>query len=623
MPAPRPRSLFSEEHGEDAVNHGVIPLGNLSPTRPADDTRNQPNENNEDVVNRPDRHNIDLHGRPGQHQHEQRSQSLPRDAQPVLILDPAARTLTAWDVAALIVNKMIGTGIFTAPPAVLALTGNKGETIVLWFLGFLYTLLSMTIYLEFDFKLPFTGGELIFLDEMFPRPHLFCYTLYSVLFVTFFNTATSSMQFALQVLIGASSSLRRRPGDVSDKFSDRSAENLDQRLARFIAIAALTCVCLLLYWSTKASRAVNQFLAAIKVLMLVVLFVVGAVKAAMHNPFDFADTRGEITASHVSAFLLILFSFQGWENATFVVGEVQSYRTLRLGFMGAVWTVGSLYFLVNIVFLASIPYNDQNLDYASMFFDDSDAAQQGWAILTAISSSGSLVSVIYTSAKVKQAIGAAHILPWSNLTPMGGLILHWVVSTFWIIVTAAVYSFGEAVTFPAQLQTYMRGLIGMAFGFPRLEQQTQGRVLPQRLEFWTVHGEESSFLRKRPVRYSLATIYMIFNIMIVILPMVPPYKTASGATREVKGWYLVVINVAVLTLGLSYYALTFTSPRKTILEFAGVTFERDELAEHSARDKFYSKTSLFFVWRVQARATSKEVIQTMDRPDVAQALLVP
>lgn len=50
------------------------------------------------------------------------------------------RPLRWWDVSSLIINKMIGTGIYTSPPAVLVLTGNKREALGLWVTGFAYTL---------------------------------------------------------------------------------------------------------------------------------------------------------------------------------------------------------------------------------------------------------------------------------------------------------------------------------------------------------------------------------------------------------------------------------------------------------------------------------------------------
>lgn len=60
----------------------------------------------------------------------------------------SARDQTELDVAALIVNKMIGTGIFTGPSSVLLYTHNKSVAIGLWVLGFSYTLLR---YSKFAF----------------------------------------------------------------------------------------------------------------------------------------------------------------------------------------------------------------------------------------------------------------------------------------------------------------------------------------------------------------------------------------------------------------------------------------------------------------------------------------
>ena len=50
-------------------------------------------------------------------------------------------TLDRWDVAALIINKMVGTGIFTGPPQVLLYTQNKAMAMTFWVLGLIYTYL--------------------------------------------------------------------------------------------------------------------------------------------------------------------------------------------------------------------------------------------------------------------------------------------------------------------------------------------------------------------------------------------------------------------------------------------------------------------------------------------------
>lgn len=53
----------------------------------------------------------------------------------------AAGPLTKFDVFSLIVNKMVGTGIFTAPSLVLALTGSPSVAVGLWAVGLAYTIL--------------------------------------------------------------------------------------------------------------------------------------------------------------------------------------------------------------------------------------------------------------------------------------------------------------------------------------------------------------------------------------------------------------------------------------------------------------------------------------------------
>ncbi|KAI1078235.1 hypothetical protein F5B20DRAFT_582466 [Whalleya microplaca] len=52
---------------------------------------------------------------------------------------PVHRPLTTLDAIALIINKMVGTGIFTGPPSILLYTGDRGTSIGLWFAGFAFT----------------------------------------------------------------------------------------------------------------------------------------------------------------------------------------------------------------------------------------------------------------------------------------------------------------------------------------------------------------------------------------------------------------------------------------------------------------------------------------------------
>jgi amino acid transporter len=164
---------------------------------------------------------------------------------------------------------------------------------------------------------------------MFRRPRLLVYTLYALFFVLVWNDATNSMQFALHVFISATWT------------GDACPESIDPRFLRFLAVVLVTFVCLLHYFSARIGRVTNMTLAVGKFIMVLALFGLGC-RAVQQNPnhganYDHIDTNITIissctntTISHIpasgskqvsngaAAFLLVLFSFQGWENATFV-----------------------------------------------------------------------------------------------------------------------------------------------------------------------------------------------------------------------------------------------------------------------------------------------------------------
>ena len=91
----------------------------------------------------------------------------------------------------------------------------------------------------------------------------------------------------------------------------------DQRLLRFLAVVVLTFMCALHYRSARMARRLNATLAGLKILMLIVVMVAGAVKASKEH-ISWSETTPSAASSSAAAFLLVIFSFGGWENATFV-----------------------------------------------------------------------------------------------------------------------------------------------------------------------------------------------------------------------------------------------------------------------------------------------------------------
>lgn len=81
-----------------------------------------------------------VHGAPSFQGSRRRASFQSLDEPRVAFIEEPARPLQWTDVASLIINKMVGTGIFTSPPVVFGLAGSKPEALALWIAGLVYTL---------------------------------------------------------------------------------------------------------------------------------------------------------------------------------------------------------------------------------------------------------------------------------------------------------------------------------------------------------------------------------------------------------------------------------------------------------------------------------------------------
>jgi hypothetical protein len=210
---------------------------------------------------------------------------------------PTAK-LTILDVAALILNKQIGTGIFTTPGAVLLWTQSKSLSVALWTIGGFWTLMFLLIYLEFGDAFPYNGGELVYLDEIYRQPELLATILFSGFFLTLANSYGNSIQFAKHVLVAAFPGLE----DTTE---------LDSRLVRYIAVSVITFVCLIHWHSSRAGLFLNKLVAWYKIGLLVVIFIAGMAKGSGDKSKWSDSGHGGSTTDGMAGMVLIFYSYQG------------------------------------------------------------------------------------------------------------------------------------------------------------------------------------------------------------------------------------------------------------------------------------------------------------------------
>ncbi|KAF3222450.1 hypothetical protein TWF106_005115 [Orbilia oligospora] len=449
-----------------------------------------------------------------------------------------ARKLGTIEVASLIINKMIGSGIVTGPAKVLLYTGRKDYALLLWGLGFLYTLVSVVIFVEFGYKFRVTGGELVYLDELFKKPKLLFVTIFAGQFILFWNTATNCSQAARQIIACADKSL-----DTNNVYDGQ-----DTRLIAFIAIVISSFVCLLHYFSTAAGRVTNVAFAVFKVVMLLILlgrgawfsetFKQGGYWKAQPNPIEWK--------SFTYATFIVLFAFQGWENASFVAGEVDIAKTraLRNGYYIAVLLVGFLYLFVNVAFLTAfdfivggtpdgiaailssgrVPIEVLASDgYAARYWGSTPDAVRAWTVLLTLSTLGNILAVTYTCGR--------------------GLLLHWICTCILILISVGIPN-SKGTQLPGSLQAYSHAAVALA--------------VTVAFCFFTaplVDGQETyqwSWLKFKRVSWPIITVSILMNLAMICLPIGSAVPDSS-----VPGWVFAATCFLAVISSILYYFILF------------------------------------------------------------------
>ncbi|GJD03996.1 high-affinity methionine permease [Colletotrichum higginsianum] len=90
---------------------------------------------------------------------------------PVETSSPLGYSVGPITIIFLNISKMIGTGVYSTPSSILKGTGSVGLSMIYWALGFLTSIASFSVYLEFASYFPNrSGSEVVYLEQAWPRP---------------------------------------------------------------------------------------------------------------------------------------------------------------------------------------------------------------------------------------------------------------------------------------------------------------------------------------------------------------------------------------------------------------------------------------------------------------------
>ncbi|KAL2853196.1 amino acid permease-domain-containing protein [Aspergillus pseudodeflectus] len=340
-----------------------------------------------------------------------------------------------FTIIALVLNRMIGTGIFLTPARILRGTGSVGAALLLWAFGGVYGASGLACWLQFGLSIPYytmpiwgkknvprSGGEKNYLEFLFPRPRFLATCMYGVPFIVLANLSGNAIAFGIQVMRAAGYESPPRGAVVG------------------LAIAVLTLCTSLNIFSRRGGLVVNNFFAVVKVLTLLTIIVLGFVKAGgglsstggasasdNFDPQNAFDTNRRDLPSYVHSMFYVSYSYSGFEQPFYVLSEVKSPRKTFPRYAPiAVGIAIALYMLVNIAFLCVVSKDavlGSDRDLAEMFFEGvfgrNQRARSAMAAMIAISAFGNLLVQTFTAARVKQEIAKEGILPFAKFFATG------------------------------------------------------------------------------------------------------------------------------------------------------------------------------------------------------------
>lgn len=287
---------------------------------------------------------------------------------------------------------------------------------MLWVIGGILTFAGLSVYLEFGLAIPRSGGEKNYLERVYRHPkYLATCVLASQMILLGFSSG-NSLAFGRYCLYASGS------------------EAPDGWIARSIGVACITFAVLLHSFLPKWGLRLVNVLGVFKVVILLFIVFSGFAALAGHrlipDPHNFdnafrieeGDGYGNGGAyGYATALLRIVYSYKGWENANYVIGELTNpKRTLAVAAPLAVGGVTILYVLANVAYFAAIPKGDlakSEVIVAGLFFRNIFGASAGARSLpafVALSNLGNVLAVSFAHARLNQELAKEGLLPGSR-----------------------------------------------------------------------------------------------------------------------------------------------------------------------------------------------------------------
>lgn len=441
----------------------------------------------------------------------------------------------------LMLNRMLGAGVFSTGAVIFSLSGSVGGTLLIFAAGTIIAFAGLLTYMELGSALPRNGGEKNYLEYIYRKPKFFVTCMYAS-YVFFLGWAAGNSIVVGEYLLNAAN------------------VEVTQWNSRAIGVGVITFSFLINGVNVKAGLFLANALGAFKIAIVMVITVTGwvalggGIKTNDFKPTgNFTDAFAGTTPTAfgiVNALYNIIWSYVGYSNANYALGEIKNpIKVLKVAAPAAFIGLAIIYLFVYIAYFAVVPKEEileSKRILAATFFGIAfgPKGETAASVFVALSALGNVMSVIFSQGRIVQSLGREGLLPFSKLwgtskpfnSPFFGLAQHWIVCIITIIAPPP----GDAYNFILNLISYPLNVVNTAIS---------GGLL---YIYWKKYRGRIEW--NPPIKATIPVVAFFFlsSLYLVVAPYVPP--SAGQSVYNSLPYYIhPVVAWGVFALGGIYW----------------------------------------------------------------------
>jgi APA family basic amino acid/polyamine antiporter len=247
-----------------------------------------------------------------------------------------AKELTLYGLIMVAIGSCIGSGIFVTPSQIAGLVPSAGLILAVWALGGLVTLTGALTFGELGSLFPKAGGIYVFLKEAYGGWLGFLYGWAYLLIITSGSIAVLSLAFSYYLSFFI-------PMNGTWKI--------------FTSIIVIIITTTLNVFRAKFGEIFSNIFTGLKLLgIFIIIGVFYGSSALSFKDFSISFGANSNLSGFGVALVGVLFSYGGWQHASFLAGETKNpARNVPIAMITSALIVIFIYLLVNVSYMLLLP----------------------------------------------------------------------------------------------------------------------------------------------------------------------------------------------------------------------------------------------------------------------------